>query len=243
MQELNLDTFLQSEKEFIESVIETCKTIFYDAFGLDFSRDDCLKVAFSTFENHADVYEDFCKQFFPLYLAEDYDRDSFFTAQAFTNTDKGIYGILICLDVKQEHSEWYEIILHEMSHLFCITHEIAGENFNAKYSKKAIKENIHNKFIYVGYAVWREFIADYIANRINPIYGPLSLVKLREFVRELDKDINIKNPYRVADVSQMLVYIFVTDKIQEATDIETVFKVLIGNRIFSSKSDANIITK
>ena len=140
MLELNLDPFRQSKKEFIESVIETCKPIFDDAFGLNFSKDDCLKVAFCTFENRAAVYEDFCTHFFPLYLAEGYSREDFFTAQAFTNADTGIYGILICLDMEQEPSDWYQIILHEMSHLFCITREISRDNFNARYPKEKIKE-------------------------------------------------------------------------------------------------------
>lgn len=144
MLELNLDPFRQSKKEFIESVIETCKPIFDDAFGLDFSKDDCLKVAFCTFENRAAVYEDFCTHFFPLYLAEGYSRDDFFTAQAFTNANTGIYGILICLDMEQEPSDWYQIILHEMSHLFCITREISRDNFNARYPKEKIKEDLHN---------------------------------------------------------------------------------------------------
>lgn len=235
MQELNLDAFRQSKKEFIESVIETCKPIFNDAFGLDFSRDDCLKVAFCTFENRAAIYEDFCKRFFPLYLAEDYDRDSFFTAQALTNTDKGIYGILICLGVEQEPSDWYQIILHEMSHLFCITREIAGDNFNARYPKKTIKENWHNGNIYVGYAVWREFIADYIAYQLNPIKAPLSLVRLREIVRELDEGIYVENPDRAISASLVLAYIFVTAKIQEATDTDTIIQTLKRNRIFASK--------
>lgn len=114
----------------------------HDAFGLDFSKDDCLKVAFCTFENRAAVYEDFCTRFFPLYLAEGYSRDDFFTAQAFTNADTGIYGILICLDMEQEPSDWYQIILHEMSHLFCLTREIAGDNFTAKYIKTPLLEKI-----------------------------------------------------------------------------------------------------
>lgn len=235
MIELNLDPFRQSKKEFIESVIEACKPIFDDAFGLDFSRDDCLKVAFCTFENRAAVYEDFCTRFFPLYLAEGYNRDDFFTAQAFTNADTGIYGILICLDTEQEPSDWYQIILHEMSHLFYITREISRDNFNARYPKEKIKEDLHNGNIYVGYTVWREFIADYIAYQLNPIVGPITLSRLREVVRELDKGIHTDNPDRSVNASQILAYIFVTVKIQEATDIETIFQALERNRIFPSK--------
>ncbi len=235
MLELNFDPFRQSKKEFIESVIETCKPIFNDAYGLDFSRDNCLKVAFSTFENHAAVYEDFCTQFFPLYLAEGYERDRFYTAQAFTNVDKAIYGILICLDMEQEPSDWYQIILHEMSHLFCITREISGDNFTAKYIKTPIGKNPKDGWMYAGYATWREFIANYIAFQLNPIMAPLSLAKLRGAVRKFDEEVCAGNPEQTINASQVLVYIFVTAKIQKATTIETVFQTLKKNRIFESK--------
>lgn len=235
MLRLNLDASRRSKKEFIELVIEACKPIFNDAMGYDFFKEDNLKIAFCNFENRAAVYEDICKRFFPLYLAEDYDRNSLFTAQAFTNADDGIYGILICLDVEQEDPHWYQIIFHEMSHIFCITHEIGGDNFNAKYPKKTIKGNLHNGNIYVGYGVWREFIADYIAYQINPITAPLSLIKLRDIVRQLDKDINMDNPDRAVCASLVLAYIFVTAKIQKAPDEDTILQTLKRNRIFASK--------
>ena len=235
MLELNLDTFMQSKKEYIESVIEICKPIFNDEFGLDFSKNDCLKVAFCAFENRAIIYEDFCKHFFPLYLAEGYDREGSFTAQAFTNTDKDIYGILICLDVDQEPSAWYQIILHEMSHLFCITHEISRDNFTAKYLKSTEERSPDDHWIYIGYAIWREFIADYIAYQLNPIMRPLTLAMLRGVARELDEDINIDNPNRAEAASQMLAYIFVTSKIQKAADADTIHQTLKRNRVFASR--------
>ena len=235
MLELNLDPFRQSKKEFIESVIETCKPIFDDAFGLDFPKDDCLKVAFCTFENRAAVYEDFCTHFFPLYLAEGYSRDDFFTAQAFTNADTGIYGILICLDMEQEPSDWYQIILHEMSHLFCLTREIAGDNFTARYLEGAIAENPKNSHLHAGYTIWREFIADYIAYQLSPIMAPLSLTRLREAARKLDEEICAGNLEQMVNASLVLAYIFVTARIQAATDIEEIFDTLKKNRIFLSK--------
>lgn len=64
---------------------------------------------------------------------------------------------------------------------------------------------------------------------------PITLSRLREVVRELDKGIHTDNPDRSVNASQILAYIFVTAKIQEATDIETIFQTLERNRIFSSK--------
>lgn len=213
MLQLNLDSEKRTKREFIESVIEICKSIFNDAFGPDFSKNNSLKVAFCTVENCAAVYEYFCTQFFPLYLAEGYDKASLFTAQAFTNTDDGIYGILICLDAEQPTSGWYQIILHEMSHIFCITREIGQDNFTAKYLESVNKKSLKDGCMHIGYAVWREFIADYIAYQLNPILAPLSLSRLRELVRELDEDIYAGNPDRAVSASLVLTYIFVTAKI------------------------------
>lgn len=235
MPQLNLDVAGLSKKEWIESIIEECKPIFDDAFGFDFSRNGCLKIAFCTFENQAGVYEDFCKRYFPLYLAEVYHRTNPFTAQAFTNADERIYGILIRLDVEQEASDWYQIILHEMSHLFCLTREIAGDNFTARYLGGTIAENPQNSRLYAGYAIWREFIADYIAYQLNPIMAPLSLARLRDVVRKLDEGICAGNPEQTVNASLVLAYIFVTARIQAATDVEDIFDTLKRNRIFLSK--------
>jgi len=106
-----------TKKEYIESVIEICKQIFNETLGQNFFKDNNLKVAFCNSENSAAVYEEFCKQFFPLYLGEGYSRTTY-TAQAFTNEIDGVYGILVCLDTGPESGEWYQIILHEMSHIF-----------------------------------------------------------------------------------------------------------------------------
>ena len=46
-----------------------------------------------------------------------------FEAQAFINGD--VYGILCSLDSDMEPNRWYEIILHELVHIYCTTHEIA----------------------------------------------------------------------------------------------------------------------
>lgn len=235
MLEANLDTFPQSKKEFIESVIEECIPIFYDAFGLNFSRGENLKIAFCTSENQAEIYEDFCKRDFPLYLAEYYHRTGPFTAQAFTNAKERAYGILIRLDTEGKDSDWYHIILHEMSHLFCLTREIASGNFTARYLEGPIAENPQNSRLHAGYTIWREFIADYIAYQLSPIMAPLSLTRLREVARKLDEEICAENPEQTINASRVLAYIFVTDRIQAAADIEEIFDTLKKNRIFLSK--------
>lgn len=123
-----------------------------------------------------------------------------------------------------------------MSHIFCIVHEHGGENFTDKYSES--KLNNRDQFIMVshGYAIWREFIADYMAYRINPLERPLSLTELRNIVRRLDDGVlDKRNPDWRQEVSQILANIFWTSKISAAQDIEIAFTLLEKNRIFHSK--------
>lgn len=225
----------QNKKDYIEAIIKVSMQIFNQALGDDFFRGDNLKTAFCTAEDKVSVYEAFCEQFFPLYLAKGYSRTDYFAAQAMTNVPDGIYGILVCLDTCDEGDDWYQIILHEMSHIFCISHEIGGENFHDKYSKENLGDNEQYWYSSVGYAVWRKFIADYIASQLNPLTRPLSLAKLREVIRELDEGMNVNNPERAQDCSQILSYILLNPRIRASEDVNTVFQTLEKNRVFASK--------
>lgn len=224
----------RTKREYIEAVIDDCKQIFNTVCGDKFFRDDNLKVAFCTSENQADVYSMFCEQFFPLWLTESYSRSNYFAAQAMANMPEGIYGILFCLDTYDEGDVWYQIVLHEMSHIFCIANEFGGENFQEKYFKEKAEDARHH-FAAAGYAVWREFIANYMAMPITPLVKPPSLVKLREIVRDLDEGITRSNPDCSRDCSQILSFIFAYPKIRSAQDVDEVFRILDKNRIFVTR--------
>lgn len=223
------------KREYIEDVINDCKLIFNAAFADQFFHDDNLKIAFCTSADQASVFEEFCGKYFPLYLDKNYSRTDYFAAQAMTNVPENICGILICLDTPDEGEIWYQIILHEMSHIFCITNELDGENFQDKCTKEKTGGDVHYYFSTVGYAVWREFIADYIAIPITPLMKPISLVNLRENVRKLDEGVNRANPECSQDCSQILSYIFTYPKIKNARDVKSVFRILKKNRIFATK--------
>ena len=224
----------QTEREYIKSVIETSKQDFNNALGRAFFKDDNLKVAFCNFEHRATIYEAFCQEFFPLYLADCYSRTDTFTAQAFTNIENGIYGIMICLGTDHVPREWYKIILHEMCHVFCIVYELGGDNFTDKYSKINMGDTPQHRNISAGYAIWREFIADYIAFHCNPWTHP-PLTDLRKAIRELDEEVNVSNPDSTRNCAQILTYIFLDPKVYTAKDDTAVFQFLEKNRIFATK--------
>ncbi len=103
-------------------------------------------------------------------------------------------------------------------------------NFTAKYLSGAITKSLKEQCMDFGYAIWREFIADYISYKVKPIMRPLSFAQMREVVRELDPGVCVSNPEQTVNASLILAHIFVHPKIQEAKDIETVPQALKGNR-------------
>lgn len=225
-----------TKKEFIESVIQTSMQIFNEVSGINMFQKDNLKMAFCDSETQAIVYEEFCGRFFPLYLGEGYSRTDPFSAQTFTNMEEGIYGVLICLDTDCDPDEWYQIILHELSHIFCIAHEIDGESFQYKYSKSNLGDGPEYWHIHIGYQLWCEFIANYIADQLNPFTRPLALKKLQKAVREYDRSVTRDDPDKVQCLSLLLHYIFLSPKIRAAGDAGTVIRILEENRIFATKA-------
>ncbi len=111
--------------------------------------------------------------------------------------------------------------MHELSHIFCIAHEIDGENFQYKYSKSNLGDGPEYWHIHISYKVWCEFIANYIADQLNPFTQPLVLKRLREVVREYDTNVTRDNPDKVQYLSQLLQYIFLSPKIRMAGDADT----------------------
>ena len=55
MPQLEFDATSQSKREFIESVIEFCKPFFDEALGFDFSKNDCLKIAYCNLDRKSVV--------------------------------------------------------------------------------------------------------------------------------------------------------------------------------------------
>lgn len=229
----------KTKREYIEDVIDDCKLIFNAAFADQFFHDDNLKVAFCTSADQASVFEEFCGKYFPLYLDKNYSRTDYFAAQAMTNVSEDICGILICLDTLDEGEIWYQIILHEMSHIFCITNELDGENVHVKYSKEKMGDDPRYHFLHVGYAIWREFVADYMASELNPFSETYSLTDLRKVVRQLDKNVNLDHPERAQIYSQILVSVFQNPRVAQAADASDAVQILEKNRVFPPQNRRN----
>ncbi|WP_297998792.1 hypothetical protein [uncultured Oscillibacter sp.] len=226
-----------SREQDLREIIECCKSIFNSAVGGNFFNDHNLKLEFFHLENGTSVYAQFCKKYFPAYLTKYYDdftkegyMDSF-EAQAFINGD--VYGILCSLDSDMEPNRWYEIILHELVHIYCTTHEIGGDNFFDKFCVNKETGNIDST-IGTGYALWREFIAYYWGANLDPFSDQLSLVQVREKVREIDKEVDAENPSAKMLVSQILAYIFRNPEVYHAANATAAYELLEKNKVFDS---------
>ena len=232
---MELCSFAQTEKEHIEYVIQVCEQIFNDAVGDAFFKHDNLKVAFVNSESSNAVYEAFCKKYFPKWLTVSYTRpedETISAAQAFVN--ENVYGVMVRLDTGRAPDEWYMIILHEMSHIFCMVHEFDGEDFVDKYCQNRETDWVQ-RVIFIGYKVWSEFIASHIAVQINHFSRTYPMSYIREEIFNLDKEIEPENSYARWALSEILVCVFANTRIRKAKHVGEVFDVLERNRVFSKK--------
>lgn len=233
---LDINERKESFIQYIYDVIEDCKQVFNEEIGEELFSGNNLKVVFFTPDNGIEVYEKFCKEYFPNWQGEVYKEPGYmesFAAQAFVN--KNIYGIMVRMDMTIHPDEWYQIILHEMSHIFCIVKEFNGKNFYSDYYAKLEANTFEKSYVGVGYAIWREFIAEYFAATTFK-YKDYSIAEFRDKVRSYDEEIGEKESKLW--LSYMFALIFSQSKIRNAGSVEAVVDYLIKHNIFAEKTIA-----
>ena len=139
-------------------------SIFNERLGTEFSEDNLVLRCFQT-ENQQEVFEQFCKQYFPDRLEDRYTEDGYFDfhASAFVGTGDGADGILLRTDIARHPAELKHILLHELAHIFCTRNEIDGDNFFERYCMDDTISREEDGTINAGYAVWRELIAELLS--------------------------------------------------------------------------------
>lgn len=174
-------------------------------------------LAFFTPDNGIEVYEAFCSKYFPDWLQEDYMADGYFediAASAFIGEQ--YYGMLIRLDLEFPETELFQIFIHEISHIYCTVNEIDGGYFFDKYCHcdDVTEDGIMN----AGYAIWREAIADIMAQRVNPYGGYYTLKYVKLYVNEMYRHLSYINPESKKAMSLIIAYLMVSDEIVKAKD-------------------------
>lgn len=136
-----------------------------ERMGTEFSEDNLVLRCFQT-ENQQEVFEQFCKQYFPDRLTDRYKEDGYFDfhASAFVGEgENSVDGILLRTDVERSPATLYHILLHELAHIFCTHNEFGGDSFYKCYCMDDTLSREEDGAINAGYAIWRELIAELIA--------------------------------------------------------------------------------
>ena len=153
-----------------------------DIFNAKMGSNICkglVHLDFFTPQNGVEVYERFCQEHFPKYLSEMYKTDGYFDdmgGQAFLNENE--YGVLIREDIDYPEDELFRMLFHEISHLFCARNEIPNGDFFTKY---CLIPGDDGEVRYVGYAIWRETVADIMADSI--MYESSTISLKNKFIR------------------------------------------------------------
>ena len=177
--------------EYKEALLCAAETL-NERMGTEFSEDNLVLRCFQT-ENQQEVFEQFCKQYFPDRLTDQYKEDGYFDFHASAFVDEGensVDGILLRTDVERSPATLYHILLHELAHIFCTRNELGGDNFYKRYCMDDTLSSEEDGAINAGYAVWRELIAELIASEKDDNCAFLSLEDkediLRYYMKELE---------------------------------------------------------
>ena len=177
--------------EYKEALLCAAETL-NERLGTEFSEDNLVLRCFQT-ENQQEVFEQFCKQYFPDRLTDRYKEDGYFDfhASAFIGEgENSVDGILLRTDVERSPATLYHILLHELAHIFCTHNELAGDSFYKRYCMNDTLSSEEDGAINAGYAVWRELIAELIASEKDDNCAFLSLEDkediLRYYMKELE---------------------------------------------------------
>ena len=157
-----------NNNEYKEALLCAAETL-NERMGTEFGEDNLVLCCFQT-ENQQEVFEQFCKQYFPNRLTDRYKEDGYFDfhASAFVGeSENSVDGILLRTDVERSPAVLYHILLHELAHIFCISNELDGDNFYERYCMDDTISRKEDGTINAGYAVWRELAAELIAFELD----------------------------------------------------------------------------
>lgn len=176
-------------------------------------REDNIYLEFFNPSNGIEQYERFCKERFPRYLAEPYKEEGYFesfAAQAFLNEKE--YGVLLREDIDFSLSDLLLMLLHEISHLYCTRNEIGGDFFFEKYCMGTGPED---GMMNAGYAIWREAVADIMADSIISEYAQISLKdkSVRDEIKFLYDSINAGMPESKKAMSLIIAYTMISRQV------------------------------
>ena len=203
-----------SKDELLEYFYEALD-LFNEKLDTDINKDTVI-VDFFTPQNGAIVYERFCSENFPKLLSEPFREEGYFdeiAAQAFVNDSR--YGVLIREDIDYTLGELLQTFLHEISHLYCSRNEIKGGKFFDKY---CMGSGTEDGMMNAGYAIWREAVADIMADSILSEQATMTLGMAQKPVLEYYEAISYSNSDSKKAMSLIIAYIMISQEIATIYD-------------------------
>lgn len=134
---------------------------------------------------------------------------------------EGEYGVMIREDIDCSEENLGFILLHEISHLFCIQNEIKGDRFFDKYCRdNGTDDEVDNRMMNAGYTVWREAVADIMADSIINEYATLALKSkpIREELNGLYAEVLSGGKSAKQAMSSIISYVMLSREVTAAKD-------------------------
>lgn len=203
-----------SKDELLEYFYEALD-LFNEKLDTDINKDTVI-VDFFTPQNGVVVYERFCSENFPKLLSEPFREEGYFdeiAAQAFVNDSR--YGVLIREDIDYTLGELLQTFLHEITHLYCSRNEIKGGKFFDKY---CMGSGTEDGMMNAGYAIWREAVADIMADSILSEQATMTLGMVKKPVLEYYEAITYSNSDSKKAMSLIIAYIMISQEIATIYD-------------------------
>lgn len=185
-----------------KDILLMAEATFNERMGTAFSEDNLLLRCFQA-ENQQEVFEQFCKRYFPDRLTDRYKEDGYFDFHASAFVGEGQSnpdGILLRTDIERTPATLYHILLHELAHIFCTRNELDGDSFYKCYCMDSTLSSEEDGAINAGYAIWRELVAEVIAFEMDDNCDVLPLRSKKEILRYYEEELEIGDRKRAVSM-------------------------------------------
>lgn len=202
-------------KEELEEYFFEALAMFNDVLESDIISENVV-LDFFTPANGLAVYKRFCEKYFSDKYEKQHETENYFefiAAEAFVG--KKLYGVLIRSDIEFSLSEVLMTFLHEISHLFCTRNEIESGDFFDRYCMGSGEED---GYYNAGYAVWREAIANIMADSIMSEYATLKLEMAADEILNCYNHISRQDSEAKKYISLIIVYVMTSEEVAGTED-------------------------
>ncbi len=146
-------------------------------------------------------------------------------AEAFVTPEKA--GIIARTDTGEHEFEWQHILLHEISHIYCMRHELKdGSSFFKRYCVGYAETSFQDGAIAAGHEIWREFEAEYLARLVDVFRQEDTLKRSKRFIVDLLKEMEDLTDDFKACVTGVLIELFSTVEVVKAKDKKNFFEMV-----------------